>query len=114
MIRSTKSYTEAAEKMQPYFTECKKLKSSKNKIILTGIIPLEGHSEEFKVTFLDNEPQTSTERDLFRHIAKQMPEVENFFMCKSLILVEKKVGKKWIDTTQDFVKKIGIKKQNIK
>lgn len=111
MIRSSKSYLEAAEKMRPYFTNCKQLKSSKNKVVLTGMINFDNEDEELKVTIVDNEPQTINERELFVHISRQIPEVESVFMCKSLIKVERKVGKKWIDSTRDFINKIENRKK---
>lgn len=111
MIRSSKSYLEAAEKMKPYFKDCRQLKSSKNKVVLTGTTNFDNEQEELKVTIVDNEPQTINERELFAHISKQVPEVENIFMCKSLIKVERKVGKKWIDSTTDFINKIENRKK---
>jgi len=109
MIRSSKKYKEAAEAMKPYLQDCKQLKSSKNKVVLTGRINvfdtnnMEPYCEELKVTVLDNEPLNSTERDFRAHMAIQAPEMASVFTCKSLITVEKKVGKKWLESTQEFL-----------
>lgn len=109
MIRSSKKYKEAAEAMKPYLSDCKLLKSSKNKVILTGHFnvfdthKMEPYNEELKVTVVDNEPLNSVERDFRAHMAMNAPEMASIFTCKSLITVEKKVGKKWMESTQEFL-----------
>jgi hypothetical protein len=109
MIRSSKKYKEAAEAMKPYLQDCKQLKSSKNKVVLTGRMNffdtynMKPYNEELKVTVVDNEPMNPTEKDFRAHMAMQAPEMASVFTCKSLITVEKKVGKKWLESTQEFL-----------
>ena len=109
MIRSSKRYTEAAEAVKPYLNDCKQLKSSKNKVVLTGKLhffdssKMEEFDQELKVTIVDNEPTNSVEKEFRAHMAKEAPEMASVFNCKSLITVEKKVGKKWSESTAEFV-----------
>ena len=120
MIRSSKKYKEAAEAMRPYLQDCKQLKSSKNKVVLTGRVnifdsyKMENYNEELKVTIVDNEPLNGIEKDFRAHMAFQAPEMASVFTCKSLITVEKKVGKKWLESTQEFVNCINNNKPVIK